>query len=184
MASPIALDNTMLSKHFNSAFYSKYWREALTQVLPSGIIACVSGYLVFDLVGRDLDAAFGFGLLVYVIALSILILLTNQYILNSLPKITYKNFALKFAIGGKLVEKLTFKEALKLKVSFSWRRIAVYLIFGVVFFIMGYFLAPETVALVNKRIGIPLTILGAILSFYWTLRTKKQGCLLVIVPKK
>jgi hypothetical protein len=173
----------LLGKYGIRLFFSKSLREVLLQEIPSVVIAVFVCLQFDDYLKQDENLSIFIFYLNYLFFLLFFILATNTYIINSLSRISYKNFSIKFLKNDTLVDKLDFYHALRLKLSFIWRRFVIYGV--IVFLVFGLEFVPPSETMDKLFDGTSYTIVltEALGTFYWTMLQKKKGCLLVFQPK-
>lgn len=183
MSKALINDNKLIDKNYSSVFLSKVIREFFLQIIPSLGATAFLLFRYFNKVTTDRDELVGLVVICYALFLIVFILITNQFVMNSLARVNYKRFSLKFVKDGQLLEKLNYSDALRLKLSFCWRRLCFYALAVLIFFGLEFVLSPETLHSLERGLNTGLTIAGAMITVYWTLRTKKTGCYIYLQAK-
>lgn len=173
----------LLGKYGMRLFFSKSMREVLLQEVPSVVIAFFLCLQFVDYLKQDKFLFIFIFSLNYLFFLSFFILTTNTYIINSLSRISYKNFSVKLLKNGTLVDKLDFYDALRLKLSFIWRRFVIYGVIVLLLFGLEFVLPSKTMDKLFDGTNFPFVFIEALGTFYWTMLEKKKGCLLLFQPK-
>jgi hypothetical protein len=110
----------------------------------------------------------------------LLILLTSQYIFNSLVRIQYKHFRVYAVKDSKILDKMDFYDSLCWWGSLIWRHVILMIISFLIIFLILYFkLLPQSIlSAITSGGGVAFNMIG----FFWVLKTKKTGSLLLIQP--
>lgn len=178
---PINFDahNKLSDKFGLKLFFSLFWRQILFQYLPLIIASLLPLFFLRDLTPEQLLTLIMIGgFSAYVLA----ILLTNQYIINSLVRIKYKNFSVYLAKDNHFVDKLGFYDGLCWLGSFLWRQFVLGIAYGVVSVGIGELQLFSKSLMTNVDRAMQIVVI--MLAFIWVLKTKKTGRLILLQPIK
>lgn len=168
--------HTQLSNKFAfKLFFSLTWRDFLLQYLPMFIVIPTTLVLIKEL-EPDQSFILTVGLLTYILFL----LLTNQYIINSLTRIKYKDFEVYLVKDNHILDKMGFYDCLCWRGSFFWRQLTLALAFGIIAMGIEYFQLLSESTMTSIARGVQIAILMT--AFFWVLKTKKTGRLILIQP--
>jgi hypothetical protein len=173
----------VLLKHLFPVFFSKFWRETLFQAFPSFLIAGLA-LSVASTYSKSLAVLAGIFLLIYSLSISVFILLTNTSIMNKLSSIPYKRVTLEFKYNWAPIGELSFYDALRVKMSFVWRRAFVYGLELLIFIGLAQALPINIFVEIVEDSSKILAVPTAFIAFWWTMRRKKTGCHIVLEPKE
>ncbi len=169
----------LTNKYVFTLFFSLLWREVLLKYIPM-IVICA--FFIAPMLGPDLNSdksmltLIGFTSLVSLL----LLLLTSQYIFNSLVRIKHKEFRVCAVKDNKILDKLDFYDSLCWWGSLIWRHVVLIVVCFLIIFVIGHFkLLPQSIlSPIISGGGTALSMLG----FFWVLKTKKTGSLMLIQP--
>ena len=160
-------------------FFSLIWREVLLQYLPMCAVVLLS---LFFIKGLEPDQRLVLVLILGFSTYVLSILLTNQYIINSLSRIKYKDFAVYLVKNNHILNKMEFYDCLCWRGSLLLREFALGVVYAVIAMNVEYFqlLSESVITHIDRGVQIGI-LMGA---FVWILKTKKTGRLILMQPLK
>lgn len=171
----------LTKKYWGKLYCSLMWREFLLKYFPMIVVSAV---FIPPMLGRDFKSVKS-TLIVIVFSLlvsALFIVLTSQYIFNSLVRIQYKDFRVCAVKDNEILDKMDFYDSLCWWVSLVWRHVVLIIVSYFILFGIEYFSLLPKAILSSITSGGNIAI--SVSSFIWVLKTKKTGRLLLLQPKK
>lgn len=186
-----------LTKKHRLRFYgSLFWRQILFLALP---VLIFNLFFIFPKIspGMQLSKILPLTAVSFLVGLGVF-LVTSQYILNSLVHIPYKDFRVCAVKDNEILDEMGFYDSLCWWGSYFWRQIIVSLVFilissviiGVITATITYFIIkfayPHDVLIPILNffflISYGVGFIANMLAFFWLLKAKKKGRLLLLQP--